>query len=141
MRKIVIAGAIALAAVVLLPQFSLTVRAADLGVQAGGADRLAAVNIGRVKRILRLTPKQEPYWQPVEAALRDLVRRQARADGGGFVHRISQHVVSIVLNSAAIERLAVVARPLIGVLDDEQKQAAGALAQEMGLGPVVAALN
>jgi len=51
-------------------------------------------------------------------------------------------VVSIVLNSAAVERLAVAARPLIVRLDDGQKQAAGQLAQEMGLGPVVmAALN
>ena len=48
----------------------------------------------------------------------------------------------IVLDSAAVERLAVAARPLIAKLDDEQKQAASELAQEMGLGSVVmAALN
>jgi hypothetical protein len=47
-----------------------------------------------------------------------------------------------VLNSAAVERLVVAARPLIAKLDDQQKQAAGQLAQEMGLGAVVmAALN
>ena len=44
--------------------------------------------------------------------------------------------------SAAVERLVVAARPLIAKLDDQQKQAAGQLAQEMGLGSVVmAALN
>ena len=51
-------------------------------------------------------------------------------------------MVSIVLNSAAVERLVVAARPLIAKLDDQQKQAAGQLSQEMGLGSVVmAALN
>jgi hypothetical protein len=48
-------------------------------------------------------------------------------------------MISIVLNSAAVERLAVAARPLIAVLDDEQKRAASGLAQEMGLGAVVMA--
>ena len=141
MRKIVIAGVLALATIVLLPQFSLTARAADLSVQDGRSGQEAAINIGRIKSVLRLTPAQERYWQPVETALREIARRQAHAEGEGFVHRISRRVVSIVLNSAAIERLAVVARPLIGVLNDEQKRAAGALAQEMGFGPVVAALN
>jgi hypothetical protein len=47
-----------------------------------------------------------------------------------------------VLSSAAVERLAIAARPLIARLNDEQKQAAGQMAQEMGLGPVVmAAMN
>ncbi len=78
----------------------------------------------------------------MEAALRDLARHQERSEQGGFVHRVGQRVVSIVLNSAAVERLAAAARPLIARLNNEQKQAAGQLAQEMGLGAVVmAALN
>ena len=60
---------------------------------------------------------------------------------GGLVHRVSHRVVSVVLNSAAIHRLAVAARPLIAMLDPEQMRAAHGLAQEMGLGPVVAALR
>ena len=92
--------------------------------------------------MLKLTPAQERYWQPVEAALRDIARRQAHSsETDGFVHRISNRVVSIVLNSAAVERLVVAARPLIKVLNDEQKQAAQSIAMEMGLGPVVAQLN
>ena len=75
----------------------------------------------------------------VEAALRDLARRQAHADEEGLVRRISNRVVSVVLNSTAVQRLAVAVRPLIAALDDEQKRAAYGLAQEMGLGPVVAA--
>jgi hypothetical protein len=141
MKMPLFAGALALAAMVLFLQFSLTARAADLGTQVNG-DRLASINISRVKSVLKLTPEQERYWQPVEAALRSLARHQARQDAnGGFIHRVSQRVVSIVLSSAAIERLAVAARPLIAALTEDQKRSARDMAQEMGLGPVVAALN
>jgi hypothetical protein len=140
MRMIFRVGVLALAAMVLLPQISSTVRAADLGAQVNGG-HLASINISRVKGVLKLTPEQERYWQPVEAALRNLARRQAQDANGGFVHRISRRVVSIVLNGAAIERLAAAARPLIARLDEDQKRSAREIAQEMGLGPVVAALN
>ena len=102
-------------------------------------DNSAAINIGRIKSVLRLTPEQERFWFPVEAALRDLARQQERTEPAGLVRRISRRVVSIVLNSAAVERLAVAARPLIAMLNVEQMQAARGLAQEMGLGPVVMA--
>ncbi len=60
-------------------------------------------SISRASRaLLKLTPAQEPYWAPVEAALRDLSRRQAQSEGDGLVRRISHRVVSIVLNSAAV---------------------------------------
>ena len=57
------------------------------------------------------------------------------------MRRVSHRAVSIVLTSAAVQRLASAARPLIAALSDEQKRSAQSLAQEMGLGPVVAALN
>ena len=102
----------------------------------------AAIDIARIKSVLKLTPAQEPYWAPVEVALRDLARQQApAAESSGIVRRISHRVVSIVLNSAAVHRLVVAARPLISKLDEEQIRAAHGLAQEMGLGPVVAALK
>jgi hypothetical protein len=44
-----------------------------------------------------------------------------------------------VITSEAMERLAVAARPLLAVLNDDQKRAASSLAQEMGLGEVVMA--
>lgn len=138
MRKTIFAGVLALAALALLSQFSIAARAAEFDAQNDGA---SAINIGRIKSALRLKPEQERYWHPVESALRSLARHQAQDANGGFMHRVSGRVVSIVLNSAAIERLAVAARPLINVLNEEQKQAARALAQEMGLGSVVAALN
>jgi hypothetical protein len=102
---------------------------------------LAAIDIGRIHTVLQLRPEQEAYWPPVEAALRDVARQQAHNEPAGFVRRISRRVVSIVLTSAAVRRLAVAARPLIAVLNDDQKRAATGLAQEMGLGPVLAALN
>ena len=101
---------------------------------SNGADD-AAINIPRIKSVLKLTPAQEQYWAPVEAALRDLARRQsASSESTGLVRRISNRVVTVVLNSAAVQRLAVAARPLIGTLDAEQMRAAQGLAQEMGLG-------
>jgi hypothetical protein len=99
------------------------------------------INIGRIKSELSLTPKQEAYWGPVEAALRNLYRRQAArsSEGDGFVTRISNRAVSYVVTSAAVERLAVAARPLLAVLSEDQKRVAGSLAQEMGLGEVMMA--
>jgi hypothetical protein len=140
MKMTIRAGVFALATVCLLSTGSL-VRA---GEYAGHSDQIqttTAINIARIKSVLKLTPAQEPYWVPVEAALRELARRQASAESGGLMHRVSHRVVSIVLNSAAVQRLAVAARPLIAMLDAEQMRAAHGLAQEMGLGPVVAALR
>jgi hypothetical protein len=103
------------------------------------------INIGRIKSELSLTPKQEAYWGPVEAALRNLYRLQAArssarsSEGAGFVTRISNRAVSYVVTSAAVERLAVAARPLLAVLSEDQKRVAGSLAQEMGLGEVMMA--
>jgi hypothetical protein len=140
MKMTVRAGAVALAMFGLLsnPYFS---QAADIGAAAGSLQMAASINIDRVKSVLRLTPEQERYWVPVEAALRDLARRQAQDETAGLARRIGRRVVSVVLNAAAVERLVVAARPLIAVLDQEQRRAAIDLAREMGLGPVVAALN
>jgi hypothetical protein len=138
MRQMILAGVLALAALGLLSATSPS-SADEFAVSA--PPMTAAVDIARVKRVLQLTPQQEAYWPPVEAALRDIARRQAQAEPAGFVRRISHRVVSVVLNGAAVRRLASAARPLIAVLRDDQKQGAMVLAQEMGLGPVLAALN
>ena len=137
MKKIIFAGALALAALGLL---SVVSSYAD-EFSGLASHETAAIDIARVKRVLQLTPDQERYWPPVEAALRDIARRQEEAEPAGLVRRISHRVVSIALDSAAVGRLARVARPLIERLNDDQKQVAMALAQEMGLGPVLAALN
>ena len=133
------AGVFALATIALLSK----IPAAPAGefASAGAPQTEQTIDIGHIHSVLRLTPEQEPYWAPVEAALRELARQQARNEPAGFVRRISRRVVSIVLNSAAVERLVVAARPLIAVLNDEQKRTASGMAQDMGLGPVLAALN
>lgn len=138
MKKMIFAGVLALAALGLLSvaTTSFADEMAGLAVQ-----ETASIDIARVKRVLQLTPDQERYWPPVEAALRDIARRQENAEPAGLVRRISHRVISIALDSAAIGRLARAARPLIERLNDDQKQGALALAQEMGLGPVLAALN
>jgi hypothetical protein len=137
MKHLLLAGVLALAALGLLSATS-ELSANEL---AGSTQLTAEVDIARVKRVLQLTPQQEPYWPPVEAALRNIARRQAQAESDGLVQRISHRVVSVVLDGAAVSRLARAARPLIAVLRDDQKQGAMVLAQEMGLGPVLAALN
>jgi hypothetical protein len=140
-KKTIFAGVLALAAIAMLSETSGAFAGDRTGITAAQAQQAAAVDIARVKRVLMLTPEQEAYWPPVEAALRALARRQAAAEPAGLLRRISHRVVSIVLDSAAIKRLAVAARPLIATLRDDQKQVALAMAQEMGLGPVLAALN
>ncbi len=139
MRQVVFAGALALATSGTLCITSSTY-AEEFNVVVASRET-TAIDIARIKRVLQLTPEQERYWPPIESALRDLARHDAQAEPAGLVRRISHRVVSIALDSAAVGRLARVARPLIERLRDDQKQSAMALAQEMGLGPVLAALN
>jgi hypothetical protein len=138
MKTILCAGAVALAMFGLLPASSIC-NANDLSTANFESPQAASIDIGRIRSVLKLTSDQEHYWPPVEAALRDIAHQQTSTEPAGLMRRISRRVVSIVLNSAAVERLAHAARPLIAALDDEQKRAAGGLAREMGLGPVVIA--
>ena len=110
-------------------------------MDGAAAAHTATIDVARIKSALHLTPAQEPYWAPVEAALRDLARRQERDANDGLVRRVSKRAVQIALNSATIHRLAAAARPLVKTFDEHQMQTAHGLAQQMGLGPVVAALR
>lgn len=135
MKTMLCAGAVALAMTGYFAAMPLA--------PAQAQERVAtSVDVARIKSVLRLRPEQQAYWPAVERALRDVSARQARgSEDAGLVRRISRRVVSVVLDSAAIHRLATAARPLISTLDSEQLQAAMGLCQEMGLGPVVAALR
>ncbi len=142
MKKVFCAGVFALAAIGLLSNISAANAGEMVNGYAAQTPISASIDMERIRSVLRLTQEQERYWRPVEATLRDLARNQERTESDGYVQHVSRHLVLIVLDSAAVERLAAVARPLIAKLDDEQRQAAGHLAQEMGLWPVVlAALN
>jgi len=91
-------------------------------------------HIARLRAVLKLTPEQRPYWAPVESALRALVRGQ-EASAGGIVQRASAAAVDAI----KLRRLAAAARPLIRVLDDEQKHDAMILARNLGFDRLVAA--
>lgn len=140
MKITVCASMFALATVGLLPATPAAFANELAYAPAGQSQTAAAIDVGRIRSTLRLTSQQEPLWAPVEAALHAIARQQqAHAEPAGFIRRVSNRVVQIVLTSGAVERLAIAARPLIAVLDDNQKRAASGLAQEMGLGPVVVA--
>jgi hypothetical protein len=140
------AGVIALAALGLL-SVAPAARADDVVMTTASApfnpapSHTASIDVARIKSALHLTPAQEPYWAPVEAALRELARRQERDANDGMVRRVSKRVVQIALNSATVHRLVAAARPLVKTFDEQQMQTAHGLAQEMGLGPVVAAMK
>ncbi len=140
MKIILCAGAVALAMAGLLSN-APTATASELTYTSAEQSQMATtIDVARIHGVLRLNAQQEPLWAPVEAALHDIVRQQhAHSGEAGFLKRVSHRVVSIVMTSAAVERLARAARPLIRALDDPQKQAASNLAHEMGLGPVVMA--
>ena len=138
MRMTVCAGVIALAA---LSLFSTAPVAIAADIDSAMPAQTASIDVARIKSALHLTPAQEAHWAPVEAALRDLARRQERDANDGLVRRVSKRVVQVALNSATIHRLVAAARPLVKTFDEQQKQTAHGLAMEMGFGPVVAALK
>jgi hypothetical protein len=83
-------------------------------------------HIARLRSILRLTPGQQSYWLPVEVALSDLARHQAR---GATAAATTMH----------LRRIRAIAMPLIMTLDDNQKREAIAFGRMMGFQQLVAA--
>ena len=71
MQKTFCAGVL-LAMLGLLPMNTVSF-AADY---AASSQHLAAIDVGRIRAVLHLTPQQERYWHPVEAALRQLASRE-----------------------------------------------------------------
>ena len=141
MKKLLFAGAIALALFGLAPATLTSAQATEADTFASGQQ--AMINLNRMKAVLRLSAEQQAYLPPVEAALADIAREQssAAATSNGYIARIKRGIVAVTMNSAALARLAHAARPLLASLDDRQRQAARGLAREMGLGAMVAALN
>ena len=93
----------------------------------------AAIDVDRIRSVLKLTPEQERYWRPVEAALRDLARHQQQPESDGFVHRVSRRLVRSCSTARPSSGLAVAARPLIAKLDDRAE--AGGRPARTGNGP------
>jgi len=110
------------------------------------SEQLQAFDIHQIKAALRITPAQEPYWAAVETVLRDIAQRheaqqKAQEASMGAMQRVRQRAMVIVLDSVAVARLTQAARPLAGVLSEDQKRSAHELARKMGLSHMLAALR
>lgn len=90
---------------------------------------LTPAEIRRFRLSLRLTREQEPYWAPVEQALVEIGGQQAA------MVRAGQDPKSAFGIGTAM-RMFSVARPLIDVLREDQKERVRAQARSMGFGSV-----
>jgi hypothetical protein len=131
MWKAALVGAVALAAIGTTTVTTITPAAAETLV-------VTSSHISQLKSMLQLTPVQERYWPPVEAALRSLARHSADDENDGFVQKVRSRASAVASNAAGIRRAWAAARPLIRVLDPEQKQAVMGLARSLGIGHLAA---
>lgn len=116
MKKLVLAGAVALAVVGTSLSAVAPANAQQLASATAG---VSAAQIGQLKSMLNLTSEQEVHWPAVEAAL-----RQMRASA---------------FDAAGMKRLLAAARPLLKSLDENQKRTAMRLAHSLGFSHVAAA--
>ena len=80
---------------------------------------------------LKLTPSQAQHWPAVEAALRDVIRHQAREmKKKGHAHGAAPR---IDVHSPEVQRLIQAAFPLLMQLTEEQKREVRQLARVIGL--------
>ena len=130
--KTALAGAVALALVSSFSFAGTTSAAAQQTVAVrGGGIALTEAHIAYIRQALALTPHQQPYWQPVEAALRGLVQSQGRSPGG---------LAGLAGDVSMVRRIASLAMPLVRVLSPAQKRNAIMAARAMGFGNFAAAL-
>jgi len=143
MLKGAIVGAMALT----VGMFSFAVKAESLG-SSEGQEHVAThkgpvikeAHIARLRAALNLTSDQLRYWSPVENALRALARDQAREEASvGLVARMTDRAGSVASTAVKLRRLASAARPLIKVLDENQKRSAMSFVQSSGFGHLAAA--
>ena len=92
---------------------------------------VTAGHIARLKAALSLTPEQQKYWPAVEAALRRLSSREASG---------LRSVSAAVGQANALRRVAAAARPLIGALNERQKEAGMSVIRALGFSSLASAL-
>jgi hypothetical protein len=95
-----------------------------------------SAQIARIKSALKLTPAQERYWPPVEAALRDIVEQMSREATSGTTR--SRAGASV--DPDRIQRLTSAAMPLLMTFDEAQRREVRRIARNMGLEDVAAAI-
>ncbi|MGH6768094.1 MAG: hypothetical protein ACRECO_03625 [Xanthobacteraceae bacterium] len=95
---------------------------------------VTAGHIARLRAALKLTPSQQKYWPAVERALRRLTGRAGSEQG--WRRRAS----AAVGQADAARRVAAAARPLIGVLNDKQKQDGMRVIRALGFSSLASAM-
>jgi hypothetical protein len=94
-------------------------------------------HIARLKAALRLTSAQLHYWPAVESALRGLSHRQSKdrsADG------MARRIAAAAVDANALRRVVSAAGPLIGSLDDKQRQDGMRIIRSLGFSSLASAL-
>lgn len=99
--------------------------------------RLAGVltpeEIRRIRNTLRLTPEQAPHWPPVEALLQEIGAQQMALVKAG-------QKAEDAFGSGLSMRIYWAARPLLGVLREDQKARIRVLAKSIGLDAVASSI-
>jgi hypothetical protein len=124
----------------------MSLASAEPRMPARGSYDLASLSVPQVteahivqlKRALNLTSDQVAYWQPVESALRALVREQRGEQSPGLVRSMGDRAVAMAGTLSKMRRLAAAAGPLIRTLDDTQKRDAMMLVRHFGFESLVA---
>ena len=130
MKRLFVASALALAIAGSICVAGNTPARAEITITTG--------KIAQIKNALRLNAEQQPLWARVEAILQYIARVQAEE---GILRKVGRQAVSYVIDDGTIQRLKHAAIPLIASLDDQQRATARRLAQQMGMGDLVAHLN
>jgi hypothetical protein len=105
--------------------------------QAGSAKVVTAGHIARLKAALHLTAAQLHYWPAVESALRGLSHRQSKDHSGDGVAR---RIAAAAIDANALRRVVTAAGPLIGSLDEKQRQEGLRVIRALGFSSLAAAL-
>jgi len=92
--------------------------------------------IAGIRKRLNLTPAQQRYWGPVEAALREVTLQIE-----DYKQRLKRRDDTFDTESAAIMRLKAAARALYAQLNGTQKNDLALLVRMAGLGPAFAELT
>jgi hypothetical protein len=101
----------------------------------------ASAQLARIKATLKLTPAQEAYWPPVEAALRDILTQLGY--DSGQLHRTQaakRPTTPPAIDQERVQRLTSAAMPLLMTFDEAQKSEVRRLARIMGLENVASAI-
>ena len=104
----------------------------------------ASAEIARIKASLKLTPAQEQYWPPVEAALRDILTQigyeHDHARGAPKTAQAKRPATPTQIDPDRVQRLTSAALPLLMTFDEAQKSEVRRLARIMGLENVASAI-